>query len=99
MVRTGTVGQSQPSGRPSQQHSQFKTEIIGMYPQHFAVESQEYIDFTIEYMSGPNDWFVDSPYLDQAWTDEETRFYEYMVDAGWMDADQPLPRFEVVGGG
>lgn len=73
-----------------------KAEIIGLYPQHFAVEDQEDIDFTIEYMSGNNDWFVDTVYLDEAWVEEETNFYDYMEEGGWIEEGFELPRFETI---
>ena len=74
-----------------------KAEIIGLYPQHFAVESEEDIQFTIDYMEGPNDWFADTALLDQPWIDEEVKFYDYMVDADWIEEGFDLPRFEVIG--
>ena len=73
-----------------------KAEIIETYPQHFAVEDPADVDFMINYMSGQNDWFVDTVYLDQGWIDEEVKFYDYMIEGGWMDADADTPRFEVV---
>jgi hypothetical protein len=73
-----------------------KAEIVEAYPQHFSVESQEDIDWIIEFMEGPNDWFVQTVYLDQAWVDEEMKFYDLMIEGNWMDADDPLPRFEIV---
>lgn len=73
-----------------------KAEIVSIYPQHFAVEEEADINFTIDYMSGDNDWFVDTVYLDQAWVDEEVKFYDYMIEAGWMDENAPIPRFEVI---
>lgn len=75
---------------------QNKAEIISIYPQHFAVEEEEDVQFTIDYMSGTNDWFVDTVYLDQAWVDEELKFYDYMKQGGWMDENAPIPRFEVI---
>ena len=73
-----------------------KAEIIGLYPQHFAVESEEDIQFTIDYMEGPNDWFADTALLDQEWIDEEVKFYDYMVDADWIEEGFDQPRFEVI---
>lgn len=71
-------------------------EIVQRYPQHFAVENEEDIAWIQEYMAGENDWFVDSVYLDQEWIDEETKFYDMMVEGGWMDEGTPIPRFEVI---
>lgn len=73
-----------------------KAEIIGLYPQHFAVEDQEDIDFLIEYMSGTNDWFVDTVYLDEDWVAEEVKFYDYMVEGDWLEEGVEVPRFEAI---
>ena len=73
-----------------------KAKIIAAYPQHFSVESQEDIDYIIEFMEGPNDWFVRTVYLDEAWVAEEMKFYDYMVAGNWMKAGDPLPRFESI---
>jgi ABC-type nitrate/sulfonate/bicarbonate transport system substrate-binding protein len=73
-----------------------KAEIIAAYPQHFSVESQEDIDYMIEFMEGPNDWFVQTVYMDEAWVEEEMKFYDYMIAGDWMAADDPLPRFEAI---
>lgn len=73
-----------------------KADIIRDYPQHFAVEDEADIDWLIEFMEGPNDWFVETVYLDEDWVTEETKFYDLMIEGGWMEADDPLPRFEIV---
>jgi hypothetical protein len=73
-----------------------KAEIVAKYPQHFAVESQEDIDYMIEFMEGPNDWFVETVYMDEEWVTEEMKFYDYMIAGNWMAADDPLPRFEAI---
>jgi ABC-type nitrate/sulfonate/bicarbonate transport system substrate-binding protein len=73
-----------------------KEEIIGLYPQHFAVESEEDIAYTIEYMSGANDWFADTVYLDEDWVTEEVKFYDYMAQSGWIEEGAKIPRFEAI---
>jgi hypothetical protein len=73
-----------------------KADIIARYPQHFSVESQEDIDYIIEFMEGPNDWFVRSVYLDPEWITEEMKFYNYMIAGNWMSASDALPRFESI---
>lgn len=75
---------------------QNRAEIISSYPQHFAVEDPADVDFIIDYMSGDNDWFVKTVYLDQKWVDEEVKFYDYMKEGNWMSGDAATPRFEVV---
>ncbi|HEX7099066.1 MAG TPA: hypothetical protein VF377_07475 [Acidimicrobiia bacterium] len=73
-----------------------KAEIIGLYPQHFSVEDEADIEFLIEYMSGTNDWFVDTVYLDEDWIEEETKFYQYMEEGGWLEPGTKIPRFEAI---
>jgi hypothetical protein len=73
-----------------------KDEIVGLYPQHFAVESQEDIDYTIDFMSGENDWFAETVYMDEAWIEDEKELYNYMIESGWMQEDTEIPRFEAV---
>lgn len=73
-----------------------KEEIVGLYPQHFAVETEEDINWMVDFMEGPSDWFVETVYLDEAWIEEEKKLYDYMVDAGWMTQDTSIPRFETV---
>jgi len=73
-----------------------KEEIVGLYPQHFSVETEEDIQWMVEYVSGPSDWFADTVYMDDAWIDEETKIYDYMIEAGWMEPGIETPRFEAV---
>lgn len=79
-----------------------KAETIRRYPQHFAVESQEDIDYMIKFMEGDNDWFVDSPFLEsQEWIDSETAIWDLMKNlhpdnANFLAEDAPKPRFEVL---
>jgi hypothetical protein len=73
-----------------------KEEIIALYPQHFAVETEEDTEYMIEFMSGDNDWFADTVYMDEAWIEEEKNVYEYMVESGWMEEGTEIPRFEAV---
>lgn len=76
-------------------------EIVERYPQHFAVEEQEDIDWMIEFMQGDNDWFVESVYLDQDWVDAEVQVWELMKtldpdNPNVLPEDSPSPRFEVI---
>ncbi len=76
-------------------------DIVAVYPQHFAVESEEDVEWMAEFMSGDNDWFVDSVYLDQDWIDAEIKIWELMKtlhpdNANVLPADAPSPRFEVI---
>lgn len=61
-----------------------KAEIIKSYPDLFSVKGKKDVQFLIKYMSGKNDWFVDSVYMDPQWIKEEKKFYQYMVDANWL---------------
>lgn len=71
-----------------------KEEIVGLYPQHFAVEGEEQVEWMVDYVSGPSDWFADTVYMDEAWIADETKIYDHMVEAGLMDAGAERPRFE-----
>ncbi len=76
-------------------------EVIRTYPQHFAVEADEDVEWMIDFMSGESDWFVESVYLDQAWVDAEVAIYDLMTklpaeNPNSLPADYPAPRFEIV---
>lgn len=73
-----------------------KAQIIRDYPQHFSVETEEDVQYIIEFMEGKNDWFVQTVYLDEAWIEEEMKFYDYMLKGGWITEDTPMPRFEAI---
>ena len=73
-----------------------KVEIIGLYPQHFAVDTEEDIDWVVDYMSGDDDFFVDTVYMDEAWIERETQLYDYMRDSGWIEDGVENPRFEAL---
>lgn len=73
-----------------------KEEIIGLYPQHFAVETEEDTEYMVEYMSGDDDFFVDTVYMDEEWIELETQLYDYMRESGWMTAETEIPRFEAL---
>jgi ABC-type nitrate/sulfonate/bicarbonate transport system substrate-binding protein len=73
-----------------------KEEIVGLYPQHFAVETEEQTEWIVDYVEGPSDWFADTVYMDEAWIEEETKIYDYMIEAGLMDAGTEIPRFAAV---
>lgn len=78
-----------------------QAQIIETYPQHFAVEDAEDVEWMIDFMSGDSDWFVESVYLDAAWVEAEVKIYELMTKLhpenpnGLPEGYSP-PRFEVV---
>ena len=72
-----------------------KEEIIGRYPQHFAVEDEADIQFMQEYLEA-KDWFVETPFLDADWVEAEMAIYDLMKETGFMEENAPTPRFEVV---
>lgn len=79
-----------------------KAETVAKYPQHFSVESKEDIQFMTEFVSGDNDWFVDTPFLEsQEWVESETAIWQLMKglnpgNANYLKADAPTPRFEAI---
>ena len=72
-----------------------KADIISSYPQHFAVEGDEQVQFMQDWLT-EHDWFVTSVYLDDAWLDAETPLFDIMRDNGFMDPEEENPRFEVL---
>ncbi|MQA99851.1 MAG: ABC transporter substrate-binding protein [Actinobacteria bacterium] len=73
-------------------------EIIETYPQHFAVEDEADVQWISDFMAEEgNDWFVDSVYLDEAWIEEEKKFYDFMDENGWIEEGANKdPRYEAV---
>ena len=78
-----------------------KAEVVRKYPQHFSVESPEDIDWITNFMSGPNDWFVDKVALEPDWIPVETEIWNLMKqlnpdNANYLPPDAPTPRFEAI---
>jgi ABC-type nitrate/sulfonate/bicarbonate transport system substrate-binding protein len=71
-----------------------QNEIIESYPQHFAVESPEEIQFIKDYMAA-HDWFVETVYLDEEWVETESSIFPLLAEAGLSDSDES-PRFDIV---
>lgn len=74
--------------------AEHREEIIASYPQHFAVEGQEQIDWMTDYLAA-HDWFASGVYLSQAWVDSESELFGLLKDAGLSESDEP-PRFDIV---
>lgn len=72
-----------------------KPDIIASYPQHFAVEGDEQVQFMQDWLD-EHDWFVTNVYLDQEWLDAETPLFDIMRDNGFMEEDEENPRFEIL---
>jgi hypothetical protein len=72
-----------------------KADIIASYPQHFAVEGDEQVQFMQGWLD-EHDWFVTTVYLDDAWLDAETPLFDIMRENGFMESDEENPRFEVL---
>jgi len=65
------------------------------------VEEPEDVAFIQEFMSGENDWFVDSVYLTEEWVEAERAIWDFMVDLhpdnqNKLEEGFPQPRFEVI---
>jgi len=78
-----------------------QAEIIETYPQHFSVEEPEDVAFIQEFMSGENDWFVDTVYLEEDWIEAEKAIWDFMVDLhpdnqNKLNEDFPDARFEAI---
>ena len=72
-----------------------KDTIIESYPQHFAAETDEQIQFIKDYLDA-HDWFVKDFYLTQDWIDKETRVFDLIRESGFMGEGEENPRFEVL---
>jgi hypothetical protein len=76
-----------------------KAETVRKYPQHFSVESDEDVEYMIDFISGENDWFVDNVYLDsEEWIETETAVWEIMKrlhedNPNYLAPDAPTPEF------
>ena len=68
--------------------------IIESYPQHFAVETPEEIQFIKDYMA-EHDWFVETVYLDDEWVETESTIFSMLEEAGLAESGES-PRFDVV---
>jgi ABC-type nitrate/sulfonate/bicarbonate transport system substrate-binding protein len=68
--------------------------IIESYPQHFAVETPEEIQFIKDYMAD-HDWFVETVYLDDDWVATESKIFPMLAEAGLSESGES-PRFDVV---
>lgn len=70
-----------------------KADIIASYPQHFAVETDEQVQFMQDYLN-EHDWFVSTVFLDDAWVEAETPLFEIMRENGFMEEDEVDPIFD-----
>jgi ABC-type nitrate/sulfonate/bicarbonate transport system substrate-binding protein len=71
-----------------------QNKIIESYPQHFAVEKPEEIQFMKDYLAD-HDWFVESIYFDEGWVDSEAKIFPMLSKAGLSESEE-VPRFDVV---
>lgn len=68
--------------------------IIESYPQHFAVETPEEVQFMKDYLAA-HDWFVESVYIDDAWVETESEIFPMLQNAGLAESGD-APTFDVV---
>lgn len=76
-------------------------ETIIRVARHFAVDSEEDIEWMIEFMGAEHDWWVDSVYMDQDWIDAEVSTWDLLTrlpgdDPNRLPVDHPRPRFEAL---
>jgi ABC-type nitrate/sulfonate/bicarbonate transport system substrate-binding protein len=69
-----------------------RDEIIEAYPQDFAAQGEEDLDWIKDYLD-ENDWFTDSVYMSPKWIEEEKQVFQLMRDTGFMPEDAPDPEF------
>ncbi len=70
-----------------------KAEIIASYPQHFAVEGDEQVQFMQDWLDR-HDWFVKTVYLDDTWINASLPLFDTMRDNGFMGTDEEDPTFD-----
>jgi ABC-type nitrate/sulfonate/bicarbonate transport system substrate-binding protein len=71
-----------------------RDEIIASYPQHFAVEGEEQVEWMKSYLAA-HDWFASGVYLSEEWVDSEMELFTLLADADLAESEEP-PRFEIV---
>jgi ABC-type nitrate/sulfonate/bicarbonate transport system substrate-binding protein len=71
-----------------------RDEIVGLYPEHFAVESDADIEYLTDFLN-EQDPVVESPYLDQEWIDNEVKVFDLLRETGFAGETETEPRFEV----
>jgi ABC-type nitrate/sulfonate/bicarbonate transport system substrate-binding protein len=69
-----------------------KDEIIEAYPQDFAAQNDQDLDWIKDWLD-ENDWFTDSVYLDQKWVSEEKKVFDLLRETGFMPEDAEDPEF------
>jgi hypothetical protein len=65
--------------------------IIDTYPQHFAADNEDQVQFIKDYFETTFDWFVDSPYLDDAWIEGEMPITDILKEANLVREDLDFP--------
>jgi ABC-type nitrate/sulfonate/bicarbonate transport system substrate-binding protein len=69
-----------------------KDEIIEAYPQDFAAQSDEDLEWIKDFLD-ENNWFTDSVYMDEKWIEEEKQVFELLRETGFMPEDVEDPEF------
>lgn len=69
-----------------------RDEMIERYPQHFAVETPEDIEFMKAYVA-QHDWVVDEVRFDEHWATDESSIFDLMRATGVIGDDVANPRF------
>ncbi|MFG1952663.1 ABC transporter substrate-binding protein [Micromonospora sp. NPDC048830] len=82
--------------RGVQEWAKNRNKIIEAYPEDFAAETPAEKAFIQDWLTNRYDWFVDTPYLDQAWVDSETHLFDLMKETGFVPEDTPAPHFTIL---
>lgn len=69
-----------------------RDEMIERYPQHFAVETPEDIEFMKAYVA-EHDWVVRDVRFDQQWAEDESSIFDLMRTTGVIGDDVSDPEF------
>ena len=67
------------------------TEIVGLYPQHFSVESEEDIAYIDKWIQD-HQFVAESAYLDEEWIAGEEQIFDLAEEAGYMEEGASQPR-------
>ena len=81
--------------RGLQEWQKHRDEIIEAYPQDFAAQGKEDLDWIKDFLA-KNDWFADSVYMDEEWIEGEKKVFDLLRETGFMPEDQEDPEFAVI---
>ncbi|MPZ73589.1 MAG: ABC transporter substrate-binding protein [Nitriliruptorales bacterium] len=73
-----------------------RDQIIETYPQHFAAESDEEIQFIKDWLENTYDWFEETAYIDEEWIEGENQIFDLMKETGYLPEDAENPTYNTL---